>query len=116
MAGMNELTGFVTAGSLCCDTAEEAKTLIPSLADKRSDEDLQELLEEVCEFKVWCCYLEVANLDHRLQGCVNLYRRCNSSSCYSFDIFHFSFSDYIAKHRDPLHSCTRCRIGIVMTR
>ena len=34
-------------GSLCCDNADEAKTLIPSLADKRSDEDLQELLEEV---------------------------------------------------------------------
>jgi DNA-directed RNA polymerase II subunit RPB4 len=39
------VTGFT--GSLCCDNAEEAKTLIPSLADKRSDEDLQELLEEV---------------------------------------------------------------------
>jgi DNA-directed RNA polymerase II subunit RPB4 len=39
------LAGFT--GSLCCDNAEEAKTLIPSLADKRSDEDLQELLEEV---------------------------------------------------------------------
>ncbi|KAJ8126884.1 hypothetical protein O1611_g6750 [Lasiodiplodia mahajangana] len=34
-------------GSLCCETAEEAKTLIPSLTDKISDEDLQELLDEV---------------------------------------------------------------------
>lgn len=34
-------------GSLCCETAEEAKTLIPSMADKISDEDLQELLDEM---------------------------------------------------------------------
>ncbi|CAJ2513317.1 Uu.00g014360.m01.CDS01 [Anthostomella pinea] len=34
-------------GSLCCETAEEAKTLIPSLTDKISDEDLQELLDEM---------------------------------------------------------------------
>ncbi|KAH9891528.1 RNA polymerase Rpb4 [Xylariomycetidae sp. FL2044] len=34
-------------GSLCCETAEEAKTLIPSLQDKISDEDLQELLDEM---------------------------------------------------------------------
>jgi len=34
-------------GSLCCDTAEEAKTLIPSLAEKISDEELQELLDEI---------------------------------------------------------------------
>lgn len=34
-------------GSLCCDTAEEAKTLIPSLQDKISDEDLQTLLDEL---------------------------------------------------------------------
>lgn len=34
-------------GSLCCETAEEAKTLIPSLTDKIGDEDLQELLDEV---------------------------------------------------------------------
>ena len=35
------------AGSLCCETAEEAKTLIPSLADKVSDDELQELLDEM---------------------------------------------------------------------
>ena len=34
-------------GSLCCDTAEEAKTLVPSLQDKISDDDLQELLDEI---------------------------------------------------------------------
>jgi DNA-directed RNA polymerase II subunit RPB4 len=35
------------AGSLCCDSAEEAKTLIPSLTDKITDDDLQELLDEI---------------------------------------------------------------------
>ena len=34
-------------GSLCCETADEAKTLIPSLADKISDDDLQTLLDEL---------------------------------------------------------------------
>ena len=34
-------------GSLCCDTADECKTLIPSLADKISDDDLQDLLDEM---------------------------------------------------------------------
>ncbi|KAI2616413.1 HRDC-like protein [Hypomontagnella submonticulosa] len=34
-------------GSLCCETAEEAKYLIPSISDKISDEDLQELLEDI---------------------------------------------------------------------
>ncbi|KAI9172142.1 DNA-directed RNA polymerase II subunit rpb4 [Paramyrothecium foliicola] len=34
-------------GSLCCNDADEAKTLIPSLADKITDEDLQELLDEI---------------------------------------------------------------------
>ena len=41
------LTRVFGAGSLCCDTAEEAKTLIPSLTDKISDDDLQELLDEI---------------------------------------------------------------------
>lgn len=35
------------SGSLCCDSAEEAKTLIPSLTDKITDDDLQELLDEI---------------------------------------------------------------------
>ena len=34
-------------GSLCCETAEEAKTLIPSIQNKISDEDLQDLLDEM---------------------------------------------------------------------
>jgi DNA-directed RNA polymerase II subunit RPB4 len=37
------------AGSLCCEKADEAKTVIPSLADKISDEDLQELLDEIAK-------------------------------------------------------------------
>ncbi|PNY27145.1 DNA-directed RNA polymerase II subunit rpb4 [Tolypocladium capitatum] len=38
-------------GSLCCENADEAKTLIPSLADKIKDEDLQELLDEVSKLQ-----------------------------------------------------------------
>ncbi|OCK88487.1 uncharacterized protein K441DRAFT_690580 [Cenococcum geophilum 1.58] len=34
-------------GSLCCETADEAKTLIPSIANKISDADLQEMLDEM---------------------------------------------------------------------
>jgi len=49
LSAHKELAKFERAqlGSLCCDTAEEAKTLIPSLTDKISDEDLQELLNEI---------------------------------------------------------------------
>jgi len=36
-------------GSLCCDSPDECKTLIPSLADKISDEDLHELLDEMAK-------------------------------------------------------------------
>lgn len=43
------LTGI--AGSLCCENADEAKTLIPSLADKISDEDLQDLLDEISKLQ-----------------------------------------------------------------
>jgi DNA-directed RNA polymerase II subunit RPB4 len=42
-----QLTSGPVIGSLCCDSAEEAKTLVPSLTDKISDEDLQELLDEI---------------------------------------------------------------------
>ncbi|KAI9885522.1 MAG: hypothetical protein M1823_002661 [Watsoniomyces obsoletus] len=38
-------------GSLCCETAEEAKTLVPSLAEKISDADLQEALDEVTKLR-----------------------------------------------------------------
>lgn len=34
-------------GSLCCEYAEEAKTLIPSLQDKISDDELQHILDEI---------------------------------------------------------------------
>lgn len=49
LSAHKELAKFERAqlGSLCCETAEEAKTLIPSLADKISDDDLQELLDEM---------------------------------------------------------------------
>ena len=38
-------------GSLCCETAEEAKTLIPSLQNKISDVDLQDLLDEISKLR-----------------------------------------------------------------
>lgn len=41
----------ILAGSLCCETAEEAKTLIPSLQDKISDDDLQILLDEISKLQ-----------------------------------------------------------------
>ncbi|KAG0647999.1 DNA-directed RNA polymerase II subunit rpb4 [Hyphodiscus hymeniophilus] len=49
LSAHKELAKFERAqlGSLCCDTYEEAKTLIPSLTDKITDEDLQELLDEI---------------------------------------------------------------------
>ena len=42
------------AGSLNCDTADEAKTLVPSLVNKMADEDLQRMLDDMaklCEFE-----------------------------------------------------------------
>lgn len=38
-------------GSLCCENADEAKTLIPSLQDKISDDDLQYLLNEISKLQ-----------------------------------------------------------------
>ncbi|KAJ5220031.1 hypothetical protein N7468_009235 [Penicillium chermesinum] len=38
-------------GSLCCDNSEEAKSLIPSLQNKISDEALQELLDELTKLR-----------------------------------------------------------------
>lgn len=38
-------------GSLCCDSAEEAKTLIPSIQDKISDDDLQVCLDEITKLR-----------------------------------------------------------------
>ncbi|KTB05299.1 DNA-directed RNA polymerase II subunit RPB4 [Nakaseomyces glabratus] len=34
-------------GTLACDTADEAKTLIPSLTNKISDDDLERILKEL---------------------------------------------------------------------
>lgn len=41
----------VLAGSLCCDSAEEAKTLIPSIAEKIDDDTLQELLDQMAKLQ-----------------------------------------------------------------
>ncbi|EGS23349.1 uncharacterized protein CTHT_0010170 [Thermochaetoides thermophila DSM 1495] len=51
LSAHKELTKFERAqiGSLCCDSADECKTLVPSIADKISDEDLQELLDEMAK-------------------------------------------------------------------
>ncbi|KAL2255977.1 hypothetical protein VTK26DRAFT_2400 [Humicola hyalothermophila] len=51
LSAHKELTKFERAqiGSLCCDGADECKTLVPSIADKISDEDLQELLDEMAK-------------------------------------------------------------------
>ncbi|KAG8530733.1 uncharacterized protein KY384_004090 [Bacidia gigantensis] len=38
-------------GSLCCESSEEAKLLIPSLADKIDDAELQELLDEISKLR-----------------------------------------------------------------
>ncbi|KAI5809134.1 HRDC-like protein [Peziza echinospora] len=38
-------------GSLCCDTAEEAKTLIPSLEHKKTDSELDDLLNEITKLR-----------------------------------------------------------------
>jgi DNA-directed RNA polymerase II subunit RPB4 len=53
LSAYKQLAKFERAqlGTLCCETAEEAKTLIPSLQDKISDESLQELLEEIVKLQ-----------------------------------------------------------------
>ncbi|KAF2460139.1 hypothetical protein BDY21DRAFT_281199 [Lineolata rhizophorae] len=38
-------------GTLCCETAEEAKTLIPSITHKISDADLQDILNEISKLR-----------------------------------------------------------------
>lgn len=50
MAGTDGKGGRVI-GSLCCESAEEAKTLIPSLSNKISDGDLQELLDDITKLR-----------------------------------------------------------------
>ncbi|MCJ1388096.1 RNA polymerase B [Xylographa bjoerkii] len=48
---LSGLTLLNYGGSLCCETSEEAKTLIPSLANKITDIDLQELLDEISKLR-----------------------------------------------------------------
>jgi len=43
------LTGVVA--TLCCDTAEEARTLIPSLEGKLDDETLQGVLDDMSKLR-----------------------------------------------------------------
>ena len=44
---------LVDLGTLCCESADEAKTLIPSLALKINDADLQELLKEITNLRAF---------------------------------------------------------------
>ncbi|OBT66320.1 DNA-directed RNA polymerase II subunit D [Pseudogymnoascus sp. 23342-1-I1] len=55
LSAHQELAKFERAqlGSLCCELAEEAKTLVPSLADKITDDDLQELLNEINKHRAY---------------------------------------------------------------
>lgn len=48
-------------GSLGCDDADEAKTLIPSLANKRTDEELQDLLDHVSIIMAHYCERALTN-------------------------------------------------------
>jgi hypothetical protein len=56
-------------GSLCCDTADEAKTLIPSLASKMDDESLQPVLDELQKYRMPThsrpCNVAMADLFHQ---------------------------------------------------
>ena len=47
------LTRSGVAASLCCESAEEAKTLIPSLTNKISDVDLQEILDDITKLRTF---------------------------------------------------------------
>jgi len=43
----------VATGSLCCETSEEAKMLIPSLEKKISNADLEDLLKEITNLRAF---------------------------------------------------------------
>jgi DNA-directed RNA polymerase II subunit RPB4 len=47
-----------TLGSLACDSADEAKTLIPSLANKMSDDALQGILDEMSKLREYHRFAE----------------------------------------------------------
>ena len=53
LASHTELEMFERSqlGTLCCESAEEAKTLIPSLAGKIGDAELQELLDDITKLR-----------------------------------------------------------------
>jgi len=42
---------YRATGTLCPETAEEAKTLIPSIQNKISDDDLDQLLKEINDLR-----------------------------------------------------------------
>jgi DNA-directed RNA polymerase II subunit RPB4 len=43
--------GGIYVGTLCCDTVEEARTLVPSLEGKVSDDDLQQVLDDISKLR-----------------------------------------------------------------
>lgn len=52
MEGKDEVILTINlSGTLCCDTAEEARTLIPSLEGKISDDDLQAVLDNISKLR-----------------------------------------------------------------
>ena len=40
-----------TVATLCCDSPEEARTLVPSLEGKISDDELQAVLDEISKLR-----------------------------------------------------------------
>ena len=46
-------SGVRHTASLCCESAEEAKTLIPSLTNKITDVDLQEILDDITKLRTF---------------------------------------------------------------
>lgn len=53
LKGMEGLTTPGAEASLCCESAEEAKTLIPSLTNKITDVDLQDILDEITKLRTF---------------------------------------------------------------
>lgn len=41
----------VSIATLCCDTPDEARTLIPSLETKLSDDELQDILNDISKLR-----------------------------------------------------------------
>ena len=42
---------YLLTATLCCDTAEEAKTLIPSLEGKITDDELETVLADISKLR-----------------------------------------------------------------